>query len=176
MWPTSCHHFPGESRALNLAVIVLLLSTAIMKQMLDRLKKKRRRVTSGFFLITSGICHHANLDYLIGKNCFLILKTLLIYIIIQKKWMSATTPFPWKITQEALGSMTVLVSQDKVRGCIYSWQQPWYLTPMLSLAVAAQPCFGTQLGPLSRATWWSVAGIRQLYSQVYLDRSCHYPW
>jgi len=66
--------------------------------------------------------------------------------------MSATTPFPWKITEEALGSMTVSVSEDKVRGCIYSWEQPWYLTAGLSLAMPAQPCSGTELGLLSRAT------------------------
>lgn len=76
-------------------MIVLLLSTAIIKQMINRLKKKKKK---GIFhqlpFLTSGICHHANLDYLIGQKSFLIVKTSYIYIIIQKKLVRASSLFP----------------------------------------------------------------------------------
>jgi len=105
----------------DFVVILLLLSTAIIKQMLNRLKIADVSPVVFFNHIwdlsstKSGLFNWPKF-FLDSQNPFL-------YIIIQKKWMSATTPFAWKITQEALGSMTVSVSQDKVRGCICSWQQ-----------------------------------------------------
>lgn len=113
--------FPIGFLLQDFVAILLLLSIAVIKQMLNRLKIGD--VSPVVFFNHIWDLSSTKSGLFNWPKSFLESQKPFLYIIIQKKWMSATTPFAWKITQKALGSMSVSVSQDKVRGCVCSWQQ-----------------------------------------------------
>lgn len=89
----SCHHCQASAPLWALAVRVFLLSTARIKQMINRLKKKGGDVSPvAFFDIWDPSSRRSGLFN--WPKQFVDCRKPCMYIIIQKKSVSASSPFP----------------------------------------------------------------------------------